>query len=316
MSTIPGTIVGLGKDLAELWLDLEMTVESLSGGPEVAEDEFLRFQERVSVDELNASELLKLEESWSSFSFLAETTEKLSRAAREHDLRLAEVYWHRILSNTSDLYFPSPDGTILEGSLVPRHIEERVSGLLSEIKARTPVHLHGELEESPIVSELIEVCTLELLSWLSKHPKDLYRVHPGTFERIVAEIFESEGFEVEVISSWNQADGGVDLIAAKKISSAERIRLAIQCKRHKATKRVTAEPVRSLHGVLDRFQADRGVVATTSHFSGPAVQETRRYYWRVSLRDHDSIIRSLRELGGYTLSDTGLWLPEFSSSLP
>jgi len=164
-------------------------------------------------------------------------------------------------------------------------------------------------EFSPIVSELIQVCNLEMLAWLARHPEDLERVHPGTFELIVADIFASEGFEVEAVSSWNQPDGGVDLIAVKRIADNVSIRLAIQCKKIKQERRVSAEPIRSLAGVLDRFRVHAGVVATTSYFTAEAQEEARQYFWRISLRDYDNILRSLREFSGFELQSTGLWLP-------
>ncbi len=170
----------------------------------------------------------------------------------------------------------------------------------------------GDAKETTLISGLIQTCSFELVKWLVAHPEDLYEVHPGTFERIVAEIFESEGFEVEVVSSWNQEDGGVDLLAVKRCSALEDIRMAIQCKRHAASNRVSAEPVRALSGILDRFRAHAGVVATTSHFTVPALQETKKYHWRISLRDHDNIVRSLRDLGGYSLTESGLWMPNES----
>lgn len=164
-------------------------------------------------------------------------------------------------------------------------------------------------EFSPIVAELIQICDAELMDWLGRHPEDLYRVHPGTFERIVAEIFNSEGFQVESVSSWNQSDGGVDLIAVKKVAGGMDIRLAVQCKRFSHERRVSAEPIRSLAGVLDRFRVHTGVIATTSYFTEAAQEEAGRYFWRISLRDYDSILNSLRASSGFELQPTGLWLP-------
>jgi len=166
----------------------------------------------------------------------------------------------------------------------------------------------------PLIRKLAYQCNSELIRWLALHPEDLYQIHPGTFERIIAEIFEDEGFQVEVISSWNQSDGGVDLIAAKKVSGAVDIRLAIQCKRFQEKRKVSADIIRSLAGVLDRFQAHAGVVATTSTFSRQAVEEVRQTFWRITLRDHARIVQDLRNFGVFRKTDSGLWLPSLALS--
>lgn len=90
------------------------------------------------------------------------------------------------------------------------------------------------------------------------------------------------------------------------------IRLAVQCKRFKRERRVSAEPIRSLAGVLDRFRVHAGVIATTSYFTKEAEEEARRYFWRISLRDYDNILHSLQTFSGFELQATGLWLPRGS----
>lgn len=152
------------------------------------------------------------------------------------------------------------------------------------------------IPENKLLVEVFRECDTELMSWLAQHPEDLCAVHPGTFELIVARIFQASGFDVEFISSWNQPDGGVDLIAAQRVSGIVDLRIAIQCKRHSITRRVSAEPVRSLNGVLDRFHAHLGVIATTSQFTQDAWREAGRYFWRIQLLDHQKIVAALEEL--------------------
>lgn len=135
-------------------------------------------------------------------------------------------------------------------------------------------------------------CTNELIRYLQSDPKRLYEIHPAVFEDLVAKIFENEGFTVEMNKAWNQADGGVDIIAVR-MDGLVPIRTAIQCKRYSQNNRVTAEPIRSLNGVLDRYRAHAGVSATTSYFTDAAVEETRNYIWRVGLHDYKEIVREL-----------------------
>lgn len=148
----------------------------------------------------------------------------------------------------------------------------------------------------PVVAWAVQECTAELVEYLTKSPSELSDIHPGTFENIIAAIFRHEGFVTERVSSWNQPDGGVDLIAVRSFEPGPNFKVVIQCKRWGQTRKVSAEPLRSLAGVLDRFEAHAGVVATTGFFSEEAKDEATRYLWRISLRDYDGIVESLKRL--------------------
>lgn len=139
-------------------------------------------------------------------------------------------------------------------------------------------------------------CIAELLDHINRHPEILRTIHPGTFEDLVAEIFRQEGYHTEKISAWNQPDGGVDLIAVRQLAPGDHLRLAIQCKRWGGVRRMSAEPLRSLAGVLDKFEAHKGVVATTGSFSRQAEEERTKYLWKISYRDYDNILSSLKAL--------------------
>ncbi len=121
--------------------------------------------------------------------------------------------------------------------------------------------------DAPELVVAVSDCTKELVQHLKANPMDLYQIHPKTFEELVAAIFKNEGFQTELIGSWNQADGGVDVIAVRKLVDGVILRTAIQCKRYKPERRISADPIRSLAGVLDRFRAHAGVVASTSYFT-------------------------------------------------
>jgi cold shock CspA family protein len=168
-------------------------------------------------------------------------------------------------------------------------------------RAGDPVELTNPLELAAkppaIVVRALQECTAELVQQLKKHPEVLGNLHPGTFENVIAEIFRHEGFDTERISGWNEPDGGVDLIAVRHLSPGVDYRLAVQCKRWAQSRRLSAEPIRMLAGVLDRFRAHAGVVATTGFFSRDAEEEMTSYLWRISLRDYNDILASLNRLG-------------------
>lgn len=148
-----------------------------------------------------------------------------------------------------------------------------------------------------VVPKIIPLVDKELMKYLQKHPEELYRIHPGIFERIIAEIFEDQGFETELIGRCNAHDGGVDIIAVKKVAPLTDVRFAIQCKRYATARKVGVQPIRELAGVLDRFKAHKGVLATTSYFTKNAWKETDRWFWMVDLYDFDRIKKNLLSWG-------------------
>ena len=146
------------------------------------------------------------------------------------------------------------------------------------------------------MNTLLRELPTPLTPLINYDPSDLYRLQPAMFEELVAEIFTRDGYATEFIKSWNQADGGVDIIAVRRDVGGCKVRYAIQCKRYAATRRITADPIRALSGVLDRFQAHVGVIATTSYFTKPAKDEVEAHLWKIDLRDYEKIVSALRRL--------------------
>lgn len=135
-----------------------------------------------------------------------------------------------------------------------------------------------------------------LSSWYADNPSQLCQLHPGAFERLVALLLEQEGFSVKLLGSWNQPDGGVDIIAVQNVGIAGEYRIAVQCKKTAHNRKISARPIRELVGVLDRFNAHAGVIVTTSKFTNPAKKEAQNFFWRISLKDYGDIVKALRDM--------------------
>lgn len=164
--------------------------------------------------------------------------------------------------------------------------------------------------ENIVISAIVQTANEELMRWLQKHPDDLLRVHEGTFEQIVAEIFRDQGFDVEVLGSWNQADGGIDIIAVRKDSLAGSFRVGIQCKRYVKTQTVRADQVWALEGRLDKFKLNKGVLATTAVFEKSVLLDLKDHLWRLELHDFEMLKKDLQSWGLYQRGSGGLWLPK------
>jgi hypothetical protein len=151
-----------------------------------------------------------------------------------------------------------------------------------------------ETKKSEIVDSLILQCDQELIEYCTQNAEVIDSLSGRQFESLMVSVYKNLGFEVEPVGRWNQADGGVDIIAVSYTDAGTPIKLAIQCKTSK--NRIQAKPIRELAGVLDTFQAHQGIVATTSKFTGPARQETEGHIWRMALQDRDDILRKMMSI--------------------
>lgn len=193
-------------------------------------------------------------------------------------------------------------GTLYEGQEVTYEVlvsGDRSSAILTKLQvdevlaSDSPLTIESQVPQAGI--EVMRRCTEQIVHAVQDDPKLIYQIHPAAFEDLVAQIFENEGFTVEFNKAWNQADGGVDIIAVR-LDDLVPIRVAIQCKRYSQEHRVTAEPVRALAGVLDIYKAHKGVLATTGYFTKPAIEEARNYLWHVDLHDYKKIVAGLMKL--------------------
>jgi hypothetical protein len=165
-------------------------------------------------------------------------------------------------------------------------------------------------DQSSIISKCVQIANVELMAWLRKHPEDLLRVHPGTFELIVAELFRDQGYDVEVLGSWNEADGGIDVIAIRKDTLVGDFRVGIQCKRYVKTRTVRADLIWALNARLDKFHLHKGVIATTARLEKSVLADLDTHLWRIDLRDFGRLKNDLESWGQFEQGCTGLWLPK------
>lgn len=161
-----------------------------------------------------------------------------------------------------------------------------------------PARLSGNMIElsPPSVRQearIVKSIDIKMIQFFKENPQALREIDPRFFEELYAEFMKQDGYAVNLLGSCNTPDGGVDLIGVKKIGDVQ-FKTVVQCKHSK--NRVSADPVRALNGVLDRFSAHAGIVATTSYFTKPAIEETRQNYYRISLEDYESIKRQLIRL--------------------
>ncbi len=185
------------------------------------------------------------------------------------------------------------DSLSFEIELVPQN-----RAPIESVRNGQPLLPYGEQKivtpNSSAAIEFQEKITADFIVRLSQNPIDIFQLNPSDFEELIAELFRIDGYTVKLLGSCNEADGGIDILAMKCDIGSNQFRMAIQCKRYARGHRVSAAPIRSLAGVLDRFQAHAGAFVTTSDFTKPAKEEAASFFWRLNLVNFQGIVEMLR----------------------
>lgn len=171
----------------------------------------------------------------------------------------------------------------LFGGLKLREIANRTSEPIAAVR-RDWERLKLELalvrrNETPFLSVLS--VDPNLLRAMQEHPELLRSLDWRVFERVLAEILERLGFEIEL--QRGTKDGGIDIFALRADSPFGAHRYIIQAK--KWAGRVGIEPVRELLFLQEHHRVSKGCLATTATFSRGAWRLANEYRWRLELRD-------------------------------
>jgi hypothetical protein len=113
--------------------------------------------------------------------------------------------------------------------------------------------------------KVLERATEEVMRWLRSRPDDVDRVHPRSFESIVAELLHDRGWTVELTQTTR--DGGYDVLALRSDALGFTNTLVVECKLYDLRRPVGIAMVDRLMGVLSREHASAGLLVTNSRFS-------------------------------------------------
>lgn len=136
----------------------------------------------------------------------------------------------------------------------------------------------GSLITTPPISNAV-------LAALQSSPRLLHVLEWRAFERVVAQILESLGYEVEL--QRGTKDGGIDVVAVRQITPFGPHRYLLQAKRTR--NRIGVEPVRELLFLKQDYQATKACLATTSSFTAGALQLANEHRWELELRDFERL---------------------------
>lgn len=145
----------------------------------------------------------------------------------------------------------------------------------------------------------IEAVTLPwftIIREIQRDPTFLNKINWRKLEELVAGAYEQAGYEVVLTS--RSADRGRDIIAVKQGLCS--IRIIDQVKAYAPNRKVTANDVRALLGVLSSEQnTSKGIVTTTAEFApGICSDPTIKFFipFRLELRDGEQLRKWLLDL--------------------
>lgn len=144
----------------------------------------------------------------------------------------------------------------------------------------------------------LDIIDVNLYKTLIQHPQLIHTLNWRTFEKLLADILESFGYQVELQKGTK--DGGVDLFAVKKLEPFGPIRFLLQAKRQ--MNKVEVDPVRLLKFSHDEYKVNRACLATTSTFTHGAWELAKQYKWWLELRDFDGLQEWIKEAANSKVS--------------
>ena len=173
---------------------------------------------------------------------------------------------------------------------------ENVSSLLEEGRIEKMLKV-DEVEKGADSAFRLDVIDTALYKVLIQHPDFLRSVNWRTFEKLLADILESFGYEIEL--QRGTKDGGVDVFAIRKSDTFGPQRYLLQAKRW--TNKVGIEPVRQLAFLQSHYHVTKACLATTATFTRGAWGLAHQYRWQLELRDFEGIHEWIKQAAAIKL---------------
>jgi hypothetical protein len=237
--------------------------------------ELLEFDEIRGVIHLMSGTDHRYNETKEEFGSLEEVRDMLTDKAEAEWINT--VPWDK-----GPVFEPNVDG------MVERLLEEKK---IIEFFEPTPPYAGEELfsAQNLLVSKGgvkiqldVEEINDELIRYLALHPEKMRELSPRKFEELIAELYRSKGYDVELTPKTK--DGGFDLRAFYR-SDTGRLLTLVECKRYSTQNKVEVEIVRALHGVVQSEKATCGMIATTSTFTRGAKAFREKHEYQMHLAD-------------------------------
>ncbi|ANL51079.1 restriction endonuclease-like protein (plasmid) [Rhizobium phaseoli] len=126
----------------------------------------------------------------------------------------------------------------------------------------------------------------ELYSHFATHPHDLHRLGWRDYEILLARIFQTQGFSVEL--GPGQGDGGVDIRLLQRDPIGDILTL-VQAKKYSPRNKIGLETVQAITGAAF-VEGANGMVVTTSSYLPGAREFAARTSGRIDLMTSDHVV--------------------------
>lgn len=145
--------------------------------------------------------------------------------------------------------------------------------------------------ELSLRNNVFEGVDRKIVEGFLQKPESLHSTDPRFFEDLIANVFASFGYDVQLTKRTR--DGGRDIVAIGSPDSIH-VKYLIECKRYKRERKVSVEQVRQLFGVQQSERATKAILATTSGFTKPARRFAAQHVWELQLIDFGELITLMR----------------------
>jgi hypothetical protein len=137
-------------------------------------------------------------------------------------------------------------------------------------------------EERPSWIETAPACLLIAIDLLNQG-RLLSEMSWRDFEKLIAHLLESEGWEIELMRGTK--DGGIDVISKRVDPVLGNLKALWQAKKYALKSKVRLSHVRELSAIRDRIQATKAVIVTTSHLTRGAIEWVRQDRYRLGSKE-------------------------------
>lgn len=170
-------------------------------------------------------------------------------------------------------------------------ISDKLTVLLSTVVER------GQKTPDGQIVRAVTVPWLAIYQELERDPDRIFEFvnQPRKFEEFIATSYDMAGYDkVELTPA--SGDGGRDVIASK--TGLITVRVLDQAKAYAPSRKVTANDVRAMHGVLAKdSNASKAVVTTTADFAPGVSKEFESFMPnRIELRNGSGVLEWLRQI--------------------
>lgn len=118
-----------------------------------------------------------------------------------------------------------------------------------------------------LIKPEFDILNEELYAYLGRRPNRLAALHWRDYERLLAALLESQGYDVELGPGHN--DGGVDIKLLQRDPLGD-IMTLVQAKCYRPDRKIRLEAVQALHGVATADEVAKTMFITTSGYSASA----------------------------------------------